>query len=111
MLRLNRKNIYIYGRDPAKNWTSPFLVAKCIRCLTYPIRVAVLCFRGTVNASGRRVNNHRARDERDGENGAERRSAREEALDEYRNVLENTFSDKEPIDDVMGCVNTWIDGE
>ena len=75
--------------------------------------MAVLCFtgRGAVNSSGRRVSNHRARDERDGENGAERRSAREEALDEYRKVLENTFSDKEPIDDVMGCVNTWIDGE
>ena len=45
------------------------------------------------------------------EDGAGEEQTAEEALKEYRKILQNTFGGSEALDDVMMYVRWWIDGE
>ena len=44
------------------------------------------------------------------EDGAGEEQTAEEALKEYRKILQNTFGGSEALDDVMSKVKWWIDG-
>ena len=95
-------------RNAGKIWPSPFMVAKCARYLTYPLRMTVSSFRDAAKAIGRCTGSQPRRDEEDGP--SEPKSARDEALDGYRKLLEDTFnrSDEKYIDSVMFSVRPCI---
>ena len=97
--RVLRVNSDIFKIDVRKDWPSPFMIAKCIRSLTYPIRIIVLAL---VTIFERRRQD-RAEDVRQSYG----KNARDEALDEYRRLLEITFSDERPINYVMNFVRDW----
>ena len=52
----------------------------------------------------------RGRRAADTEEGAGEEKTTEKALDEYRQILQNTFGSSEALDDVMRYVRDWIDG-
>ena len=52
----------------------------------------------------------RGRRTADTEEGAGEEKTAEKALEEYRQILQNTFGSSEALDDVMSYVRAWIDG-
>ena len=89
VLRLNRDML---KRDDGVNWQSPLMAARCIR-------MVVLGIRAMGKAIGQYVGRQPHRGEEEGQR--EPKSARDEALAEYRKTLENTYDDKECIDYIM----------
>ena len=100
--RVLRLNWNIFRGNDVGNWPSPFMAARCIRMVVSGIK-----------AMGKAIGRYAGHRPRRGEEEGQRKpkSARDEALDEYRKTLENTFSDKECIDDIMSCVRDWTDDE
>ena len=70
------------------------------------IRSATRSFEVVVKSLFQRVRGRRAADE---ESAGEEKTA-EKALEEYRQVLQNTFGSSEFLDDVMIYVRVWFDG-
>ena len=114
MLQLNKAII----RETIRlDWPSPFIIAKCIRCLTYPIRKATSGFK----TAGKAINwfSIKSADSEAEEDQSELNSAEEwqgesnseakEALDEYQKMLENTFNNEEYISEIMDGVQEWAD--
>ena len=97
VLRVNR-NMFVRGDEG--NWLSPFIAARCIRMVVSGIKAVG-------KAIGRGTGGRPHRGEEDG--ASERKSATDEALDEYRKTLENTFNDKQCIDEIMEYVREWTD--
>ena len=71
------------------------------------IRTATRSLKIVVKSLFQRVRGRRAADR---EEGAGEEKTAEKALEEYRQVLKNTFGSAERINDVMAEVKWWIDG-
>ena len=71
------------------------------------IRTAARSLRIVVKSLFQRVRGCRAADT---EEGAGEEKTAEKALEEYRQVLQNTFGRSELLDDVKLYVRVWIDG-
>ena len=71
------------------------------------IRTAARSLKIVLKSLFRRVRGRRAVDT---EEGAGEEKTTEKALDEYRQILQNTFGSAERINDVMAEVKWWIDG-
>ena len=98
MLQLNWDN---FLRDHVREWPSPNRVVVYIR---YAARLPKAAVRSLL----RQVKQCRARDT---EAGVGEEKTAEEALEEYRQTLQNTFGSSEALDIVMRCVGWWIDGQ
>ena len=98
VLRLNRNMFEIIVE---RHRLSPFMAARCIRMVVSGIRAAG-------EAIGRYVGSRPRRGEEEGQR--EPKSARDEALGEYRKILESTFNDKECIDVILFRISIWTDG-
>ena len=72
------------------------------------IRTAAHSLKIVLKSLFRRVRGRRAVDT---EEGAGEEKTTEKALDEYRQILQNTFGSSELLDDVMAEVKWWIDGK
>ena len=103
VLRLN------WDIDWEMNWTPPFYVAKGLRYFLHPVRVALSVFRGAVKTLAQLLGSC-GRGGEDRDQMDEPKSARDDALDEYRKILGETFSDKKHIKRVMKFVTEWTDG-
>ena len=103
VLRLN------WDIDWEMNWTPPFYVAKGIRYFLHPVQVTISASRGAVKALVQLIGNcGRGGENRDRVD--EPKSARDNALNEYRKILGKTFTDKKHIKRVMKFVTEWTDG-
>ena len=102
VLRLN-SNIDWVNAPP------PFLIAKCIRHLTYPIRMAVKDCRTASKVFARCLDNCRNVDEE--EDRGRLKDAENEALREYQKTLANTFNDEDCIHFIMASVRFWTNDE
>ena len=71
------------------------------------IRTAARSLKIVIKSLFQRVRGRRAADT---EEGAGEEKTAEKALEEYRQVLQNTFGSAERINDVMAEVKWWIDG-
>ena len=71
------------------------------------IRSATRSLKIVLKSLFRRVRGRRAADT---EEGAGEEKTAKEALEEYRQTLQNTFGISEALDDVMRYVRWWIDG-
>ena len=71
------------------------------------IRTAARSLKIVIKSLFQRVGGRRAADT---EEGAGEEKTAEKALEEYRQVLQNTFGSAERINDVMAEVKWWIDG-
>ena len=71
------------------------------------IRTAARSLKIVLKSLFRRVRGHRAVDT---EEGAGEEKTTEKALEEYRQILQNTFGSSEALDLVMTYVEVWIDG-
>ena len=71
------------------------------------IRSAARSLKIVLKSLFRRVRGHRAVNT---EEGAGEEKTTEKALEEYRQILQNTFSSSKRINDVMRDVRDWIDG-
>ena len=92
-----------------ENAPPPFLVAKCIRYLTYPIRMAVKGCRNASKVFARcLVNGRSAYKEGD---RSQSKGAEEEALGKCQKTLENMFNDEKRIGSIMFDVRFWTNGE
>ena len=98
MLQLN---CVIYDRDWEREWPSPNRVVVYIR---YAARLPKAAVRSLL----RRVKQCRTRDT---EAGVGEEKTTKKALEEYRQTLQNTFGSSEALDDVIGSVGLWIDGQ
>ena len=72
------------------------------------IRTAARSLKIVIKSLFQRVRGRRAADT---EEGAGEEKTAEKALEEYRQVLQNTFGSAERINDVMAEVKWWIDGK
>ena len=88
-------------------WPSPFIVAKCIRYPTYPIRIIVQGCKAAMEVFFRCFDSPRCVDE---EGGKRASKSLDEALREYRKTLEKTFSEGRDVDKVIDNVVSWIWG-
>ena len=86
----------------------PHLVSRVVHSVVHPLKEAVRTVFVGAKSLVRRPNRSRGDEE---ESTSEERSAAEIATDEYRRKLENTFGSSEGIDNVMGVVRSWINGE
>ena len=101
MLRLNWDILRSdWARDWEREWPSPNRVVVYIR---YAARLPKVAVRSLL----RRMKQCRARDT-EAVVGEEKTA--EEALEEYRQTLQNTFGSSEALDDVMRYVAWWIYG-
>ena len=102
MLRLNREIFRRdHERDHESNWSSPFLVAKCVRRAALSIlavgKVVERCVCSQL--------------QKDGEDcQGEPKSAADKVVDDYRGTLGKAFNDEELINFVMRYVRDWVDG-
>ena len=71
------------------------------------IRFAARSLKIVVKSLFQRVRGRRAADT---EEGAGEEKTTEKALEEYRQILQNTFGSSEALDLVMTYVEVWIDG-
>ena len=98
MLQLN---CVIYDRDWRREWPSPNRVIVYIR--------SAACFPKTATKSLlRRVKRRAAGDT---EAGVGEEKTAENALEEYRQILQNIFGSSERIDEITEKVRWWINGE
>ena len=84
------------------------MAAKCIRYLIYPIQMIISDFKLVRKPDGRCAGSQQDGGEEGGL--SETKSARDEALDEYRKTLENTFGEEGRISFVLLCVRGWTEG-
>ena len=97
MLQLNKD---IHGNGWGEEWPSPNRVVVYIR---YAARLPKAAVRSLL----RLVKQCRARAT---EAGVGEEKTAEKALQEYRQILQNTFGSSEALDDVMRYVRGWING-
>ena len=71
------------------------------------VRLSARSLKIVVKSLFQRVRERRAADT---EEGAGEEKTTEKALEEYRQLLQNTFGSSELLDDVMFYVRAWIDG-
>ena len=90
-----------WARDWEREWSSPNRVVVYIR---YVARLPKAAVRSLL----RRVKQCRARDT---EAGVGEEKTAEKALEEYRQILQNTFGSSEALDVVMSYVALWIHGQ
>ena len=103
--RVIQLNFPLLRRD---DWPTPHLVSRVVHSVAHPLKEAVrTVFVGTKSLL-RRPNRSRGDEE---ECTSEEKSAAEIATDEYRRKLENTFGSSEGIDNVVGVVRSWTNGE
>ena len=98
MLQLN---CVIYDRDWRREWPSPNRVIVYIR--------SAACFPKTATKSLLRRVKRRATG--DTEAGVGEEKTAENALEEYRQILQNIFGSSERIDEIIEKVRWWINGE
>ena len=97
-----------YDIDWECAWPGPHLVSRVVHSVVHPLKEAVR----TVFVSGKSLVRRPSRSRTDVEaDTSEGKSAAEIATDEYRRKLENTFGSSEGIDNVMGVVRSWTNGE
>ena len=72
------------------------------------IRTAARSLKVVLKTLFQRVRGRRAADT---EEGAGEEKTTEKASEEYRQILQNTFGSSEGIDNVMGAVRRWTNGE
>ena len=96
--RVLRLNLDMFVRARSRSWSSPFMIVRCIRG-------AVLGIKVIRKAVWRRAGERPRKDESESQN--EPKSAKHEALKEYRKALENMFSDDECIIEIMWRVEEW----
>ena len=89
-------------------YPGPHLVSRAVHSVVHPFKEAVRTVFVGAKSLVRRANRSRGDEE---EGTSEEKSAAEIATDEYRRKLENTFGSSEGIDNVMGVVRSWTNGE
>ena len=90
------------------DWPAPYLVSRVVHSVVHPLKEAVRTVFVGAKSLVRRLKRSRV----DEEAGAsEEKSAEGKAMDEYRRKLENTFGSSEAIDNVVGVVRSWTNGE
>ena len=86
----------------------PHVVSRIVRSVLHPLKEVVR----TVFVGAKSLVRRPSRSCTDVEaDTSEGKSAAEIATDEYRRKLENTFGSSEGIDNVMGVVRSWTNGE
>ena len=89
-------------------YPGPHLVSRVVHSVAHPLKEAVRAVFVSGKSLIRRLKRSRVDEEAD---TSEEKSAAEIVMNEYRRKLENTFGSSEGIDNVMGVVRSWTNGE
>ena len=104
----DRRVIQLNYEFVSPEYPGPHLVSRVVHSVVHPLKEAVW----TVFVGAKSLVRRPSRSCTDVEaDTSEGKSAAEIATDEYRRKLENTFGGSEGIDNVMGVVRSWTNGE
>ena len=104
----DRRVIQLNNELLRSEYPGPHLVLRAVHSVVHPLKEAVRTVFAGAKSLVRRPSRRRTDVEGDTSEG---KRAAEIATDEYRRKLENTFGSSEAIDNVVGVVRSWTNGE